>query len=172
MTWRVRVAHNGPMLKFLCCVSLNFFLATWAFGQAPEPCRDQKVNYGPAPAFIQKRLSLTRLDGSAKVPTSENWVFSPQGNRWFINVSPDYSKSGPRSTTLYIGNRTGGTGALQATFTDDDKAFAASWINEKLLFVQVWWGRMASSDLILDVDKGTFIYDELANYAELGEPCR
>jgi hypothetical protein len=87
-------------------------------------------------------------------------------------MSPDYSKSGPRSTTLYIGNRAEGAGVLQATFTDDDKAFAASWINEKLLFIQVWWERNVSSDLILDVDKGTFLYDELANYAELGEPCR
>jgi hypothetical protein len=166
------MAHNGPMLRFLCCVSLNFFLATWAFGQTSGPCRDQKVNYGSAPAFIQKRINLTRVDGSAKVPASENRVYSPQGNRWFINASPDYSKSGPRSTTLYIGNRAGGVGALQATFTDDDKDFAVSWINDKLLFIQVWWGRIASSDLILDVDKGIFLYDEFAHYGVLVEPCR
>ena len=171
MIWRVRLGHNGPMLKFLCCASLNFFLATWTFGQTPGACRDQKVTYGSAPAFIQKRISLTRLDASAKVATSGNRVFSPEGNRWFISVSPDYSKSGPRTTTLYIGNRAGGAAALQARFTNDDKDFAANWINDKLLYIQVWWGRITSSDLILDVDKGTFLYDEFANYGELVEPC-
>jgi hypothetical protein len=129
------------------------------------------VNYWSAPAFIQKKITLTRLGSYASVPKSESRIFSPQGTRWFINESPDYSKSGPRSTTLYIGSRAVDTGPLQATFTDDDKAFAANWINEKLLFIQVWWGRVASSDLILDVDKGTFLYDEFAHYGELVEPC-
>jgi hypothetical protein len=63
-------------------------------------------------------------------------------------VDPDYSSAKqPWSTTLYI------------------------WINDKLLFVQVWWGHIASSDLILDVEKENFLYDKLANDGKLSEPC-
>lgn len=37
------------------------------------------------------------------------------------------------------------------------------WINEKLLFVQVWWGRIVGDDLILDVEKEEIIYREAVN---------
>jgi len=60
---------------------------------------------------------------------------------------------------------------LQAAFTDHGNTFSAHWLNDKLLFVQVTWGHIASSDLILDVDRGKFLYDEFANYGLLAEPC-
>ena len=34
----------------------------------------------------------------------------------------------------------------------------ARWINDTLLYVNVWWGRVAGSDLIIDVSSGEFIY--------------
>jgi hypothetical protein len=43
---------------------------------------------------------------------------------------------------------------VEAVFRDHGNTFSANWINEKLLFVQVWWGRIASSDIILDVNHG------------------
>ncbi len=45
------------------------------------------------------------------------------------------------------------------------------WLNEKLLFVEVWWGRIASTDLILDVSTKTFLYREMAEYGEMVQPC-
>ncbi len=75
------------------------------------------------------------------------------------------------SATLYIGGVSDNKVFLQATFTDHGNTFSAHWINDKLLFVQVWWGHIASSDLILDLEKENFLYDELANYAKLSEPC-
>jgi hypothetical protein len=72
---------------------------------------------------------------------------------------------------LYIGRVSDDKVLLEASFTDHGNTFSAHWINDELLFVQVWWGRIASSDLILEVDKGKFIYDELANYGQLDEPC-
>jgi hypothetical protein len=54
---------------------------------------------------------------------------------------------------------------------DHGTSFEVRWINEQLLFVRVWWGHIASSDLILDTDTGTLLYDRLANYGEVVEPC-
>ncbi|CAA6676980.1 MULTISPECIES: hypothetical protein [unclassified Lentimonas] len=36
----------------------------------------------------------------------------------------------------------------------------AHWINEKLLFIRVWWGRVLGRDMIFDVEAGKFIYQE------------
>jgi hypothetical protein len=34
------------------------------------------------------------------------------------------------------------------------------WINEKLLYVRIWWGRIKGADLILDVEDQTVIHKE------------
>lgn len=39
------------------------------------------------------------------------------------------------------------------------------WINEKLLFVSAWWGRIAATDTIIDVSNGQIVYQEQASYA-------
>jgi hypothetical protein len=37
------------------------------------------------------------------------------------------------------------------------------WVNEKLLFIRVWWGRVLGSDFIYDVETGRFVYDEMVH---------
>ncbi len=34
------------------------------------------------------------------------------------------------------------------------------WINEKLLYIRVWWGKIAATDFIFDVEKKEFIHSE------------
>ncbi|KAF0145869.1 MAG: hypothetical protein FD156_547 [Nitrospirae bacterium] len=36
------------------------------------------------------------------------------------------------------------------------------WINEKLLFIRIWWGRIAIDDVIFDVEKEAIVYTEPA----------
>lgn len=35
-----------------------------------------------------------------------------------------------------------------------------SWVNEKLIFMRPWWGRIAATDLIFDVEREEIIYAE------------
>lgn len=155
------------------CLALLLVCLSEAVGQTPSPCRDQQVTYGTAPQVIEKKIQLMRSVNIANLPVSAKRISSPQGTRWLVEVDPDYtSVEKPWTTRLYIGSNTDEKSVLQATFTDHGNTFSAQWINEKLLFVQVWWGRIASSDLILDVDQGKFIYDQLANYGQLVEPCQ
>ena len=37
------------------------------------------------------------------------------------------------------------------------------WINEKLVFIRVWWGRVVGSDFIFDAETGRFIHQEMIN---------
>lgn len=35
-----------------------------------------------------------------------------------------------------------------------------NWINEKLLFLRPWWGRIVATDMIYDVEKDKIVYAE------------
>ncbi len=46
------------------------------------------------------------------------------------------------------------------------------WLNEKLLYGSVWWGRIVATDFIFDVERKTFIYREMADYGAIVQPCQ
>ena len=145
---------------------------TLSFGQSSTTCEDAKVQYRAPTRNIEQKIRLT---AGAKPPSalkSTQSGKSPQGTRWFDEIDPDYTSTGqPWNTTLYVHLAASSGPVLKIDFLDHGNTFTARWINEKLIFAQVWWGRFASSDLIIDVDRGKVIYHELANYAQLGEPC-
>jgi hypothetical protein len=131
------------------------------------------VEYRAATEDIERKIQLTNDVVLPKAAASGKQIHSPQETRWFMEIDPDYTTtSSPWTTTIYVQAGSARERLLKATFVDHGNTFTAQWINEKLLFVQVWWGRIASSDLILDIEHGKFIYDELAHYGELGQPCQ
>ncbi len=38
------------------------------------------------------------------------------------------------------------------------------WVTDRLLHINVWWGRFGMSDWIIDVNRGAVVYDELLNF--------
>jgi hypothetical protein len=136
-------------------------------------CSDQAVVYGTTPKEIGEKIEVLKVSLPAGAPTSSRRVASPQGTAWFDEVDPDYmSTKVPWTTTLYVGG-VGHSGVfLQVSFKDHGNTFYARWLNEKLVFIQVGWGRIVSSDIILDVSRGQFIYNEFAHYGQLIEPCK
>jgi hypothetical protein len=81
-----------------------------------------------------------------------------------------HERDGPWTTTVIIGD---GHGAfLQLVFPNHGNGGVSSeWLNEKLLFLRIWLGRIVSIDMILDVQSRTIIYSESANYIDLIQPC-
>jgi hypothetical protein len=50
------------------------------------------------------------------------------------------------------------------------------WVNEKLLFLRPWWGRILGTDLIYDVETEKIVYDETVTdgylaYQQFRESC-
>lgn len=37
------------------------------------------------------------------------------------------------------------------------------WVNEKLLFVRIWWGRILGTDFIIDIEERKIVYKEMVN---------
>jgi hypothetical protein len=161
--------HNTGRMNSTCLALA--ILLTWhsqAGAQVQKPCKDQAVLYDKAPDWIEKQIQINKVESGSQTGTK---VKSPQFTSWFIERAPDYTKPGPWDTTLYIGKNAKDKTLLTMKVVDHGTSFEVRWINEQLLFVRVWWGHIASSDLILDTDTGTLLYDRLANYGEVVEPC-
>jgi len=150
-----------------CCAWLVLLLSTGSVvAQAQDqPCKLGKVHYSVPTEQVAKSISLSSATADDGAPLKRD--ASPEGTRWMIRVEPDYTKPGPWNTTLIIGDRSTGKPFLKAEFRDHGNTFGAQWLNENLIWIQVWWGRIASSDLILDVSKKQLIYNRVAHYGEV-----
>lgn len=87
------------------------------------------------------------------------------GLRWFVEQRPDTTRPGPWTTRLFIFDGSNSPHCVRVELSDHasyDVQYA--WLNEKLLFIQVWWGRIISTDFLLDVETLKIAYAEDANY--------
>jgi len=139
----------------------------------PPKCEDRLVAYAPLGEHARSRISIERPADPRRPPVGPAArQQSPQGTRWLLVVEPDFTHPGPWDTTLAVFGNPTGAETLRVGFRDHGSSgVRATWLNEKLLFVQVWWGRIASSDLVLDVERGAPLYVEDADLAAFLGPC-
>lgn len=137
--------------------------------QTLSPCSQQSVTYLPVDEMYGSRIvvkpaSISVIDVGEK-------QFSPQGTSWLIVSEPDFTKPGPWETRISIHVARSRATELM-TFKDHGSGgVSVQWLNEKMIYGSVWWGRIVSTDFIFDADKNRFLYEEMANYGQLTEPC-
>lgn len=141
-----------------------------------KPCEDAQVYYMPLEGFSEKylkRIKLTPLGAyeARKLPEKESdRIYSFHRTRWLILKKPETSKKGNWTSHLYI--RRGKKDFLHLSLKDHGSgSVTAKWINEKLLFIKVWWNRTVATDMIVDVEAKNIIYQEMSNYEEYLSPC-
>lgn len=151
-------------------------LAAAAEGQEASPlppCGGQQVTYGPPGEAYRSRVRIERVaaaPGAQSAPAGA--VVSPQGTRWFVLAEPDFLAPGPWRTVLTVTARATEAPGWRLTVGDHASyGVRAHWLNEKLLFVEAWWGRVAATDLVLDVESGAPLYAEDADLVALIQPC-
>ncbi|PCJ54050.1 MAG: hypothetical protein COA79_22360 [Planctomycetota bacterium] len=89
-------------------------------------------------------------------------IKSPNKAYSFGIFRPDTTKKAPWTTKIFINNEK--KASLVVILRDHSQYMTkAKWINEKLLFVRVHWGRILWSDIILDVETEKIIYKEMVN---------
>lgn len=97
---------------------------------------------------------------------------SPQATAAFNRVvTADTTRPGPRSNVVEVFSTKGDPVAWQIEAVDLMDDMRLRWLNEDLLFVQAWWGRIVSTDLIFQLSSGRFLYAKEANYGLLVQPC-
>jgi hypothetical protein len=133
-------------------------------------CDKQEVRYSPLDSSYGERIMLATINDFSGQPSTKKR--SPQGTRYVLLESAGFSGPGPWTTTALIGGVGLNGRLLKLSFINHASGgVRVQWLNEKLLFVEVWWGRIASTDLILDVSSKTFLYRETADYGDMIQPC-
>ncbi|MEJ2130868.1 MAG: hypothetical protein P8Y95_04430 [Gammaproteobacteria bacterium] len=141
-------------------------------------CRElDHVLYGP-PAIVSVSDRIVISDASASdlpasAPDGAAEERSPHGTaRLILMEKPDFMQEGAWNTKLAVlGNRARPLGLTIEIRDHANNPVHTQWLSEKLLFLRVWWGRIVSTDLVLDVETGDPVYAEEANYQSLILPC-
>lgn len=87
--------------------------------------------------------SRTKID---RVATTKPEIvsLSPNGAYYFA------LEEQPRKSIIVFAEK---DGMVRLSFTDARSITDAKWINEKLLYARVWWGRVAATDFVFDVEQ-------------------
>jgi len=141
-----------------------------SLAQELPSCDNEKVDYSPFDTNFADRMKSQPGPATALIMGDKQ--FSPQRTRWMIISKPDFMKAGPWTTVIWVRNADRGVPEM-LTFVDHGSGGVnVQWLNEKLLYGSVWWGRIVSTDFIFDFEKKEFIYREMASYGQLVQPCR
>ncbi len=116
----------------------------------------RRFHAGPVGEDLQVRITLDRVEGSL---LEEEATLSPNKAYAFHLKRPDTTQPPPwQAEVLVFIER---DYLVRLRFTDVHQLGKVAWINEKLLFVNVWWGRIAGTDFILDIEREAILYEEM-----------
>ena len=141
------------LMIFLLCLSSASTLSQENLPSFPK-CSDASVQYTPFDEDYSQKIILRIASHSGTSGQERNKEYSPQHTAWISPNSPDYSRPGPWNTAVTIGTM-GSSKVLQLAFQDHASGGASvQWLNEKLIFGRVWWGRIYSTDFISRCGEG------------------
>jgi len=80
-------------------------------------------------------------------------------------------RDGPWTTRIYIFGETGRNRCVEIEMRDHASyGVDYEWLNDRALFVRCWWGRIVSTDLVLDAETAHPVYIQDADYLRLIMP--
>lgn len=99
-------------------------------------------------------------------------VRSPQQTAAFHRLPvPARPAGGARVQAVDVYTTQGPVQAWRLSFTDAGGEVELQWLNEDLIFIRAWWGRIVATDLLFELSNGRFLYAREANYGALTAPC-
>lgn len=136
---------------------LGFFISALAIAAddpwpgAPPDCwsEERNVHAGSDGPYWEKRTRIAPYAGERP----KSGELSPNQGYWFVRQG-DW----PAAKILIHAEKDRLT---QIEFSEIHALGEVRWINEKLLFIRVWWGRTTGNDLIFDVESEAVISSEL-----------
>jgi hypothetical protein len=165
------------MYPLILLVVTLFAIPIQARAEPLPPCSGAYVQYSdPYAVPLDGRVVVKKLavhpDEVLASPDPEFQPFSPQRTAAFNRVRvADTGKPGPWNNSIQVFSVQGRPIAWQIDANDLRDNAGIRWLNEDLLFLRIWWGRIVSTDLIFQLSTGKFIYTQEANYGLLGIPC-
>lgn len=126
-----------------------------------RPCRweEPRVFHYPLDEDYEERLSVERVPKDELSLEDAEKKPSPHGAYWYRVDAADTSRPGPWTSHVYVYNER--VHLTRISFEDHNDPPQGAWINEKLLYLEVWWGRVLGTALIYDVEAERIIYREM-----------
>lgn len=160
MTWRFAIY----VLLGLVGARVSSAAADERFHTSPECWQEARIFHpGPPPADIANRIHLIGTPATVTPPGDP--TISPNGGYRFWVRNPDTTRDGPWGAALIVDVERQNRPTL--LFENVAQPIQPRWLNEKLIFLRVAWGRIVFSDLILDVEAKKLVYNEIAEYGQL-----
>ena len=123
---------------------------------APDQWHEPRLFHRPFDEHFASRIAVDRCAIPTPLPNRHR---SPNKAYWYALIRPDQTKNGPwNSEVLAYTER---DYLVRIRLLDIHDCHEIDWVNEKLLRVRVWWGRICATDLILDVEREQIIYREM-----------
>lgn len=120
-------------------------------GLSPDCWKEPRLIHSRVSADFDPWQKNTKIN-LIKRQTTKAGMFSPNKGYFFIEEN-EQSKG---KVTIYAEK----DHAVEIEFSDLFGLSDVRWINEKLLFMRPWWGRIVGTDIIYDVEKEKVIYAE------------
>jgi hypothetical protein len=118
-----------------------------------------RITHGPWSEQPGERAAVLRERVAA--PEGAQWTASPNGVYRLRKVDPDFSAPPPWNTRIVIEAERPDAVVVELRNHGNASAYAV-WVNEKLVLVRVWWGRLLGADLLVDAETGEIVWKETA----------
>ena len=89
--------------------------------------------------------------------------YSPNQAYWYVIHPPDTLKPGPWSTEIGVFSERDYRISIELTDHAATYPTTVKWINEKLLYIQLWWGRVLGTYFIFDVEMERIVIREMVH---------
>ena len=117
-------------------------------------CNGSRLYSRPLGAEHRERVKLSWNRLPALPSQGER---SPNGAYRVWTRNPSIRDTPPRSATVIVDVE---RETLWIELHDVASPVVPTWVNEKLLFVRAWWGRLIGIDVLIDVEAGALVYAE------------
>jgi hypothetical protein len=133
------------------------------------------VSYSSPSRASLERLTIHRIaieDSAADRIARFSRTNSPWGSRWVACAPADTMRPGPWTTRLYVVDATDRCQCIEIEARDHASyGVTCEWLNDKALFVRCWWGRIVSTDFVLDTQTARPVYIQDADYSRVTLPA-
>ena len=120
-------------------------------GVGPRPPAPAPAHVGPVRVESPREPAL--------VPEGER-VYSPSRTRWYrVAVAPGNVPYEQRVGRVQVA---GAGGFARTVVFEGFKSYRARWVSEKLLYLQVWHGRVYATEHIVDLESSRLVYQDEA----------
>jgi 3-oxoadipate enol-lactonase len=123
----------------------------------PSRWEEPRIYHTQEQSQLDKRILIEKSGYPAALLEP---VHSPNGAYYFMVMRPNTAETWPCTTSVFVYSER--DSLVQITLADHYLNFSptVSWVNEKLLLLRVWWGRIVGTDVIYDVEREKIIYEE------------